>query len=281
MPDIASLHPLVIHFVVALLIIGVLARVVSVLPLGPRLAFTGPMAAVLILIGTAASVVAVQSGLEAHERAESMPGVRAQVEEHEEWGERTRNIFLVVSVLEIGALAFASKKAGLTRGLKVGSAIVGVVGLAALFVAADAGGDLVYSYAGGVGVRTGDTTDVRRLLVAGLFQNAQLDRTQGRSDDAARLTDQLGEMIPGDTGVRLLRIQSFIQDRKDPKQAMAMLDSIAVPAGNRRLTFQKAMLTSQAFEAMGMRDSARITLENLEKVMGKNPRLDAMIEHLR
>ena len=82
MPDLGSLHPEVVHFVIALLIVGVLARIVSLTPLGRRFAFVGPMAATLIFLGTGASVVAVQSGLEAHERVESVPGIRAAVNVH-------------------------------------------------------------------------------------------------------------------------------------------------------------------------------------------------------
>jgi uncharacterized membrane protein len=60
-PDIGSLHPQIVHFVVALLYVGVIARIVSLVPpLAKRFAFAGPMAALLILIGTGAAVAAVK-----------------------------------------------------------------------------------------------------------------------------------------------------------------------------------------------------------------------------
>jgi uncharacterized membrane protein len=281
-PDIATLHPQIVHFVIALLIIGVLARVVSLIPMGRRFAFTGAMAATLIFLGTAASIVAVKSGLEAHEKVESIPGARAAVNVHEKYGKDTRNIFLVVSVLEIGILAFAARTPGIARGLRVASALVGLGGLVLLFEAGDHGGDLVFEYAGGVGVRSGDTTDVRRLLVAGLYNNAQLDRQAGRPDAAADRFDQLRQMLPADTSVRMLYIQSLVRDRKDPQRALAALDSIEVSASNERLYYQKVTLEAEALDLAGQRDSARALLVALKKdVPRRSGRIDAMLKRMQ
>lgn len=282
MPDIGSFHPQVVHFVVALLIVGVAARVVSLIPLGPRWSFSSGMAATLILLGTAASVVAVQSGLDAHEKVESIPGVRQAVNVHQDYGEDTRDIFLVVSVLEIALLAIATRKPGLTKGLRGLSALVGVIGCVYLYEAGDHGGDLVYSYAGGVGVRSGDTADVRRLLVAGLYDKAQLARRSGQPGAAAQLTDQLQTLMPADTSARLLRIMSMIRDRKDARGALAALDSLTVAPDNRRLRFQKAMLQAEALDSAGMRDSARVVLTALKKDMPQlAARIDRMLQQMR
>ena len=62
MPNIAVIHPQVVHFVVALAFVGVGARIASLLPLGPRFSFAGPMGALLIIFSAGASVVAAQSG---------------------------------------------------------------------------------------------------------------------------------------------------------------------------------------------------------------------------
>lgn len=281
MPDIGSFHPQVVHFVVALLIVGVAARVVSLIPLGPKWAFSSGMAATLILLGTAASVVAVQSGLDAHEKVESIPGVRQAVNVHEDYGEDTRDIFLVVSALEIALLALAARKPGLTKGLRGLSALVGVIGCVYLYEAGDHGGDLVYSYGGGVGVRSGDTADVRRLLVAGLYDKAQVARRSGQREAAAQLTDQLQTLMPADTSARLLRITSMIRDRKDARGALAALDSLTVAPDNRRLLFQKAMLQAEALDSAGMRDSARVVLTALKKDMPQAAaRIDRMLEQM-
>lgn len=281
MPDIGSLHPQVVHFVVALLIVGVLARIVSLIPLGPRWSFTNGMAAALLLLGTGASVVAVQSGLDAHEKVESIPGVRQAVNVHQDYGEDTRDIFLVVSAIEIAMLFLSGRKPGVAKGLRALSAVVGVVGGVYLYEAGDHGGDLVYSYGGGVGVRSGDTADVRRVLVAGLYDNLQLARKAGRHDEAARLADQLQSMMPGDISARMLRIQSMVRDRKDPRGALSALDSIAVSPANSRLRFQKAMLQAEAFDSAGMPDSARAVLTALKKDAPQlGPRIDQVIRQI-
>ena len=281
-PDIGSLHPQVVHFVIALLIVGVLARVVSLFPLGRRLGFVGGMAATLIFLGTAASVVAVKSGVEAHELAESIPGLRPAISVHEEYGERTRNIFLVVSLLEIGLLAFATRNPKVARGLRGASALVGLGGLVLLYETGEHGGDLVYGYAGGVGVRSGDSSDVRRLLVAGLYNNAELDRRAGQPEAAAERIDQLQRMMPGDTAVRLLRIESLLRDRNEPQQALAALDSIAVPVASRRLYMQRTMLRAEALGMVGMRDSARAVLTTLKNdVPQASARVDAMLVKMK
>src|SRR5256885_16016734 len=61
--SLAALHPQIVHFVIALLFVGVLFRCVS---LTGRAPFTGPAARVLLLVGTGAAVLAVQSGTAAH-----------------------------------------------------------------------------------------------------------------------------------------------------------------------------------------------------------------------
>jgi uncharacterized membrane protein len=280
-PDIGSLHPQVVHFVVALLIVGVVARVVSLIPLGPRWSFSSGMATTLLLLGTAASVVAVQSGLDAHEKVESIPGTRQAVNVHEMYGKDTRDIFLVVALLEIALLVVAARKPGVTKGLRAASALVGVVGCVYLYEAGDHGGDLVYSYGGGVGVRSGDTADVRRLLVAGLYDKAQVDRRSGQRDAAAQLTEQLQTLMPGDTSALLLRITSMVRDKRDARGALAALDSITVAPDNRRLRFQKTVLQAEALDSAGMRDSARALLTALEKDMPQSAeRVDQMLKQM-
>ena len=44
---------------------------------------------------------------------------------------------------------------------------------------------LVYAYAGGVGIRSGDPADVERLLLAGLYNEAQAERKAGRLNESA------------------------------------------------------------------------------------------------
>src|SRR2546423_14029475 len=150
MPNLSQFHPQIVHFVVALLLVGVGARIVS---LTGRLKFTDYGATTLLLLGTIAAVLAVKSGTDAHGPVERVPGTRELVMEHEEDGERTRNIFLGVAIVELLALAFARRPNTMRYATyaRFASALIGVVGSVSLFETAEHGGELVYSYGGGPG----------------------------------------------------------------------------------------------------------------------------------
>lgn len=60
MPHLAANHPQVVHFAIALLLVGVAFRLI---PLSGRLTFTKHAAAVMLL-GTLAAAVSVRSGVD-------------------------------------------------------------------------------------------------------------------------------------------------------------------------------------------------------------------------
>jgi uncharacterized membrane protein len=277
-PDIGVFHPQIVHFVIGLLVMGVLFRLVS---LTGKLAFTGPAAAVMLIAGALAAALAAQSGHEAHDVAERIPGVRQAVTEHEEWGERTRNVFLLVGALEIAALVAGSKRRKIQQGIFIGSAVVGLGGMAVLYETGEHGGALVYEYAGGVGTRSGNPEDVDRLLVAGLYNQAMLDRKEGRHEDAARLLEQLAGRRPDDATARLLVIESRLVDLQDPAGTLAALDSFPVPDSNRVLTYRTGLLRADAYAAAQRPDSARATLEALLSKFPDNPRIKDRLDKLR
>lgn len=270
MPDIAALHPQVVHFVIALAFVGVGARIASLLPLGPRFSFAGPMASLLIIFSAGASIVAAKSGTDAHPPAERVPGARAAVQDHEEAGELARNVLVGLALIEIIGLALAGKPK-MAQGIRVASALAGLVACATVFEAAEHGGDLVYNYAGGIGLRSGDTADVRHLLVAGLYHNAMRAREAGQKAEAARYVSELLLQMPADTSVRFMGAESMIKDQANPRAALAMLGTMMLPDGSRFQT-RRAMLTADAYSAAGVMDSARQTLEALKTRVGDNPR---------
>ena len=277
--SLAPMHPQIAHFVIALLLAGVLFRCVS---LSGKLAFTGPAAAVLLFVGTAAAVLAVQSGLAAHGPVERIPGARPAVEDHQAWGTRTRNIFLGVVALEALALAFArTRYAKYRRALHVGSCVVGLAGAYALYETGDKGGTLVYSYAGGVGIRSGNPEDVGRLLVAGLYQQAMLDRRQGDPADAARLISQLAQRHPDDTLVQLLTVESLIVDKRDGRAALAALARFPAAPDSRFLRFRLGILRADAFSAGGMPDSAKAVLQAMTGEFPNNRAVEERLATLR
>src|SRR5215470_2946030 len=178
MLDIGFYHPLVIHFAISLVMIGVLLRLIS---LTGRASFTGPAATSLLLLGTVAVVVAAWSGEDAHIAVEALPGIASAVREHQLWGERTRNLVLAVATCEV--LAFVLRRGGWARPALMVSGLWGLVSVACVMQTGKLGGELVYAYAGGIGIRSGEPADVHRLLLAGLYHQAQLDERAGNSDE--------------------------------------------------------------------------------------------------
>ncbi len=260
MPNIGAYHPVIVHFAIALLSVGVIFRWVS---LTGRAPFTGPGAATLLILGAAAAFLAVHSGTDAHGPVERIPGVRQAVMDHEDAGHWARNVFLVVALLEIIALVAKKRSVQIARVALWGSGVVGIFGFAAILKAADKGGDLVYDYAGGVGIRSGDTTDVNRLYLAGLYQAAQQARAQHDSARAAALFAQLEREFPNDTSVRLLAIESLMRDRDNGRAALAALARFPAPPDDRRLRLRIGFLRADAYVAVGKPDSARVVLEQL------------------
>jgi uncharacterized membrane protein len=274
-PSLAAFHPQVVHFVVGILIVGVLFRVVA---LTGRLKWTGPAATALLVIGGCAAWVAAKSGTAAHGPVERIPGVRNAVVEHEEWGERTRNVFVGIAALELVALALSG---GAARTVRAVSALAGLAGIVVLYEAAEHGGDLVYSYGGGPGLRTGNPEDVGRLLVAGLYNEAQVARKAGRGADANRLIGMLVERNPTDTTTRLMWAESLLLDTKNPAAALATLDSITVRADDARMRPRRDMLVADALRQAGRTDSARVVLRAVATQFPANGRVKAKLDSLQ
>ncbi len=274
--SLAPVHPQIVHFVIALLFAGVLFRCIA---LTGRAMFTGPAAVVLLLVGTLGAVLAVKSGTDAHGPVERVPGARVAVVEHEEWGERTRNIFLIVAALEIAALIPAAQR--WRKGVHLASAVVGLGGAFSLYEAGEHGGELVYTYAGGVGIRSGNPDDVGRLLVAGLYHQAMLDRKAGKTAEAAQLIGQLTQRLPDDTSARLLAIESLIMDKQDGRAALGALSSFPAVPESRFLRFRVGILRADAFVAAGMPDSAKATLEAMSREFANNRAVEERRAKLR
>ncbi len=275
LPNLGFWHPQIVHFVIALLIVGVLLRLIS---LTGRYPFTNPAATTLLLLGTVAAVVAVKSGADAHGAVERIPGVRTAVNEHEDAGHDTRNVFLVVSALELVALGLGKRP--VRRWVLVASGVVGLAGMWPVYRAGMLGGELVFKYAGGVGVHYGDTTDVQHLVLAGLYQEAMAERSAKHPDAAAAAFEQLAAKFPDDPSVQLLHAQSLVVDKHDGRAALAALAGISVPADNRFFRFQYDYTKADAYVAAGVVDSARATLEALSQAFPNNPRIKRRLAEL-
>ena len=269
-------HPQFVHFTIALLFVGVVLRIVSLIG---RPAWIAPAATTMIAAGTLAAVLAAQSGVAAHGPVERIPGARQAVVEHEEWGERTRNIFLVVIAIEaVAVLLYRSPRRRLAL---MASAVVGVVGLGSLYEAAEHGGELVYAYGGGVGTRSGDPADVERLLLAGLYNEAQVERKAGRLNEAAALLTLAADRHPNDPEVQLASAESLLVDRKDARAALEKLKSIQPPSESRPLRIRHGLLTADALEAAGQREGAAAIVQSLVTEYPDVARLKQRLESLK
>lgn len=104
-PSWDGLHPIIIHFPIALLIVAPIIILIGLLM--PKNGRTFLVSAfVLMLIGTIATYIAVSTGEAAGELAEQMNNVEAVLEQHEELAETTRTVFTALTAI-FGVILFA------------------------------------------------------------------------------------------------------------------------------------------------------------------------------
>ena len=145
-------HPLFVHFPIALLIIGSILLLLVYTPLFSKaksnLLFSSRL---LLIAGSLFSWITVYTGT----LADSVVGRQVcdptVLEEHESYGYYVAILFSVTSVLEIG-LNFIKNKlnSGIIRSLKIFSLLLAISGTILLGYEAHLGGKLVYQQAAGV-----------------------------------------------------------------------------------------------------------------------------------
>lgn len=272
-----SFHPQIVHFAVALVFAGVAFRLLSL----TRVAgFAGPAATTLILLGTLACVAAAQTGTAAHAPIERIPGVRPAVMEHEEWGLRTRNIFLGISLIELAALVTSWRQYARANVVAIVAAVAGLGGLAAMYETAGHGGKLVYSYAGGVGIRSGDAEDVSRLFLAGAYQQALQDRDAGRNDQAMALVDLAASRFPSNLELQLMAAEWTTDVKRDPAAAVQRLDALQIPKEDTRARIRAGLARASALLAQGNKDGARAVVQTLQGEFPNNAQVKRRLDEL-
>ncbi len=103
-PGWAGLHPLIVHFPIALLIVAPLFILLAILFPRARMAMAAS-AVVLMLAGTIAAFVAVEAGEQAAELADRTEAIAPVLDRHAELAEQTRTAFAILTVLYAAALA--------------------------------------------------------------------------------------------------------------------------------------------------------------------------------
>jgi predicted Zn-dependent protease len=177
-------------------------------------------------------------------------------------------------------IALALRKSPKAKLAHAAVAVVGLFGVYSLYRTGEHGGELVYAYAGGPGIRSGDPQDVGRLLLAGLYHQAQLDRKAGKAAEAAQLIDEAARRFGSSPEVQLLQIESRLVDRKDAAGALQALTALQVPAGSAPLQTRAAMLKADALLADGRRDDAIATLQQLSQQFPASTRIKQRLEQL-
>ncbi len=115
LPPWEGVHPLVVHFPIALLLVAPLFVLLSLLPkVGRGFAWAGLL---LLLLGTAGAYVAVEAGEAAAELAIRTPEINEVIDRHQELAETTRLLFTIVTAAYVLVLLGPAllKKSGLLK----------------------------------------------------------------------------------------------------------------------------------------------------------------------
>lgn len=168
-----NMHPMVVHFPIALIIIAFAVDVVGLflrrIPMLPR------MSTILYVLGALGALGSVISGESAAETVEVAGQASSILADHEDVGEIVMYYFLIYAVLRL-ALWWLSFRLAFWIPL----AVIGAVGLIPLFQASSFGGRLVYEQ--GVGVAMVDSMalqleekekELMRMGIAAEFSGVQ------------------------------------------------------------------------------------------------------------
>lgn len=182
-PSWDALHPLVIHFPIALLLVAPLFIIAGAVMQPGRARAYHLAGLALMLLGTAAVFVAVGTGEAAGELAERMQGVKPVLEAHETLAERTRVVFTVLSVI-FTALLFVprwlkhSDSRLVSTTLPLAFLVFYSAGMLLLVNTAHNGGRLVHEY--GVRALVSSPASFRGLPAAGVPTSGE---TRGVNED--------------------------------------------------------------------------------------------------
>ena len=98
-PSWQAIHPLIVHFPIALLLIAPLFIVIGVL-WNPKRGFAFLLVALILMaLGTVSTFVAASSGAAAGELAQNAPQVKVVLEQHEELAETTEIAFSALTLI--------------------------------------------------------------------------------------------------------------------------------------------------------------------------------------
>jgi uncharacterized membrane protein len=151
MPDLDYIHPMIVHFPIALIIVGFLFEVVGV---AANKEFYSKAAFILLLLGTAGVVGAYITGNLAGAGISEMGPLKQALEKHEDAAVMT--LWIINGIAAARILLIATKRfTGSLRWVAVALYLVGVLAIART---GHLGGNLVYRHAAGVQLQIGNET---------------------------------------------------------------------------------------------------------------------------
>ena len=143
----SPLHPALVHFPIVLVLVGTVVALVAVFV---RRSYLTWIAAGLLAFGAAGAVAAAWSGGGEKELVGELSATAEQLlDQHEEWGERTRTLAIVAAFLALGAAAVRRWPA-ISRTIAVATACAALAASYCVVNAGHYGGQLVYKHGAGI-----------------------------------------------------------------------------------------------------------------------------------
>ncbi len=175
-PSWDAMHPIIVHFPIALLLI---VPLLLVLGLAWKSSSRGLMIAALVLmvVGTIGTYVAFSTGSAGEDAAEKIIGAKAVLEQHEELAETTRIIFTVLTLI-FAAILFVPRLLKKELGRKTTAFVTSafllfyLAGTLVLANTAHQGGRLVHE----LGVRAAIGNGTQQIAPEGAFTHGKTDK---------------------------------------------------------------------------------------------------------
>jgi len=154
--DTTHIHPMIVHFPIALLIIGFLAEFISVVF---KKEFFGKAGFYLLILGTLGVVAAYISGNIAGDGLTEAGALKDAIEKHEDAAAVTLWLMVAVSVVRVG-FVLLKKYEGAFKWISLILFFIGVLSIARTGYY---GGELVFKHAAGVQFNLGSSLNLNEI----------------------------------------------------------------------------------------------------------------------
>lgn len=144
--DLSHIHPMIVHFPIALLIIGFLADITGMLLKKEKKAFFTKVGFLLLVIGTVGVIAAYISGEAAGEGVTEAGALGDALETHDSAAFLTLWLMIGTALVRIGAVIF-NKYKGM---VKIAATVLFFLGVLSIARTGYYGGELVFKHAAGV-----------------------------------------------------------------------------------------------------------------------------------